>query len=183
MKGVETVYIGYTTRSLKRRLMEHIYKGRVSKDSTIQAICTKSSKSEAVATETTLINLIGLHRLINKDDNSKRTYQSSMSEDGKKKVSEFHKGKKWALGRIMTKEEREKLSKRLTGIKKNKEKVYQALKNKGNKEFDLFLNGALVGTFVSQTEAARSVGLKKSTFVDIYSGKRKKTKGIKVVFK
>lgn len=173
-------YIGYTSRELRVRLNEHRSRGVALPGDTIRPICTRSTVEAAESCETHLIALVGLGRLRNQ--NYKRNDHAtggSHTQESRAAISRFHKGKKWSLGRKYTEEYRKKLSSSMRGIKKREGAINEKLA-KTTRPFLVFKDGVFVGEFVNQTHAAIACGMKKSTFVDIFKGKRIDRKGLEI---
>ena len=163
----EIIYIGSTVNSLEARLSEHRSTKGLDSSVIIEKICTVLGKDKAKEKEYTLINLIGRHRLLNVNYGRMVTGRRENLFRNKKKV-------------VWDADARKKQSDRLKGIKKNPEAKNIFLKKMGTPEFDIHMNDLYLGRFVNQTEAAKACGLKKSTFVDIFKGKRINNKGIRV---
>jgi len=163
----EIIYIGSTKNLLSRRLSEHRSTKNLGIDVVIEKICIVQSKEAAQTNEYTLINLIGRHRLLNVNYGRMIRGRRENLFRNKKKVLWDESAKK-------------KHSLRLKGIKKDPSAKNKTLKKLGFAEFDIHIEDKYIGRFINQTEAAKACGLKKSTFVDIFKGKRINTKGIKV---
>jgi len=174
----EIFYIGMTSRCIKTRLSEHRSTGLAMPGDSIFRVCTRPCRESAERAEVHMIALIGLHRLSNSGYKPLRDCRiRSHGDSAKKRISEFHKGKKWCLGQKWDDIRKEKQSSAMRGIKKNPELLYASLGNR-NGWFSVHLNGEYVGTFSSQMAAARACKMPKSTFVNIFKGLRKKTKGL-----
>jgi hypothetical protein len=174
----EIVYIGATSRAIETRLVEHRSRGMALPGDYIFPICTRPCRESAERAEIHMIALIGLHRLSNSGYKPLRDCRiKSHGEAARKRISEFHKGKKWCLGQKWDDARRERQSSAMRGIKKNPDLVYANLGEK-NGWFSVHLNGEYVGTFSSQMAAARACKMPKSTFVNVFTGKTKNAKGL-----
>jgi hypothetical protein len=134
-------------------------------------------------TETHMINLIGINRLLNKISDTRKSFLGHKHSDKVRAIiSKTSKAKPIIYGRKLTSEQKEKLSKRLKGLKKGEGLIDKTLEGFGHKFFNLYKDDFFVGRFINQTKAAAALGMPKSTFVNILKGDRVKTKGIVVVY-
>ena len=151
------IYIGYTSRDLNTRLIEHKSRRKIDSFISINKICEKESAEKAIMTESTLINLIGKKRLLNRfaqNTSAKRVLISERSKNRK-----FHP---------------------LKNTKKTKQVVEKTLLGKNMKPFRVFKESKLVGTFINKTEAAKSVGITPPHFIAGFNKKYFKSKKVLV---
>jgi predicted GIY-YIG superfamily endonuclease len=177
----EIVYIGSTSRHLSARLREHRKVKRIPSHFHIEKICEAGSRQEAERKEEHLINLIGIHRLMNKTAHQKK---GNLGKKHTQHAKDLIRTKLTGLKRKnvfrWSPERRIRSIASMKGVKKRDGAINETLKKLGHKEFDLYKDGQFIGRFVNQTHAASALGMPKSTFVNIFKGIRIKTKGIEV---
>jgi predicted GIY-YIG superfamily endonuclease len=179
----EIIYIGSTSRRLSLRLAEHRCKKGLSSNATIERICAVSTRSEAEKKEEHLINLIGIHRLINKTAHQRKGgLGMKHTHETKDRIRTANTGRKNTWSKSWTEERRIISIKAMKGVKKREGAVNEKLKKNGYKEFDLYRHGQFIGRFINQSHAAKALGMAKSTFVDIFKGVRINKKGVEVKY-
>jgi hypothetical protein len=151
------IYIGYTSRSLKKRLIEHRSRKKLVEFITINKICEKETLQKAIETESSLINLIGKKRLLNRFAQNTSAKRRLISERSKNRQNHP-----------------------LKNTKKTKELVEKTLIGKKMKPFRVYKESKLVGVYINKTEAAKAVGISPPHFINGFNKKYFKTRKVLV---
>lgn len=202
------VYIGQTTRDIESRWKEHI---KCSKDQNspiysairkygidnfyISIVCRAFNVEELNQREVACIRLFNA---ISNGYNCKTGGDGGKhSEQTKLKISKANKGKPgpW-LGKSIPEETKLKISntKKLKkqslgqnnpmyGKKHNKNSIIKNAKSNGSREFMVYKNNDIIGTWIIKSKCARELGLSREQVRDCLNGRYKTSKGYTFKYK